>query len=316
LNRQSTREMKKKLRTAGERIVSKEIKVALDSWESELFEKVRIADVVDIQQLSQRGLGTYALQAHFDFVVVDKDEIPQFAIEYDGAGHKRHNDEKKDQICIEANLALFRIFSVNALSTISKMSIVKYLIDLWYFALEFKMRQEEGHISPDEPFSMSAFLRPGAKHIFDSEYNFFGLALAKIRPLATALGCKNPQTIQFSMQSVRLRGPDDEIVAYESVLIGDRQIVGKYQLALKVPSYGALAEIMFTPWEIAEFASGLALEDMIENMRLVASGGAHVVPSVDDYINEIRTLQERGYRFAGGGSASSSGRPLISGRLF
>jgi hypothetical protein len=307
--------LKKRFRTAGERVVSKELRSALDRWDAELLEKVRVADVIDIAKLSLRHLGSYALQSHFDFLIVDGNEEPLFAIEYDGAGHDTRNDLKKDKICLEAELALFRVLTINSLSEITRMNILKYLVDLWHFAHQFKRMQDQGSIAPDEPFAMWSFLRPNAKHIFDSDYNFHGLALSKIKPLAALFGCDRSETVHLSMQSVRLRGPSDEVIAYESIIVADRQIVGKHLLGIRVPSYGTLSEILFTPWEIAEFASGLAMEDMVENMRLLASGAGHVVPSADDYIAEIKVLLEQGYVFYGGGSSSCSGKPLISGRV-
>ncbi|MCL6284122.1 hypothetical protein M3P21_11335 [Ruegeria sp. 2012CJ41-6] len=37
-----------------------------------MHEKVRIAELIDIQQLNQRSLGTYALQAHLDFALIEE----------------------------------------------------------------------------------------------------------------------------------------------------------------------------------------------------------------------------------------------------
>ncbi len=57
-----------------------------------------------IDKLDTRTLGTYALQAHFDFVFVDEDQKAVVVIEFDGPGHDPRNDHRKDssasrQIC-------------------------------------------------------------------------------------------------------------------------------------------------------------------------------------------------------------------------
>jgi hypothetical protein len=100
--------MFKKLSNLGEQRVYGELKPAADRYGGEVYRKVRIADVIDIEALPF-NLGGYALTAHFDFVVADGAHMPQFAVEFDGPGHSTTNDAKKDELCRLTDLALFRV---------------------------------------------------------------------------------------------------------------------------------------------------------------------------------------------------------------
>ena len=68
-----------------------------------------VGDIIDIAQLDLPDLGTYVLQSHFDFVVIDERQTPLLAIEFDGPGHDPVNTAKKDPICQQADLTLVRI---------------------------------------------------------------------------------------------------------------------------------------------------------------------------------------------------------------
>jgi hypothetical protein len=69
--------MFKKLSNLGEQRVYGELKPAADRYGAEVYRKVRIANVIDIEQQLPFELGRYALMAHFDFVVTDGDHMPQ-----------------------------------------------------------------------------------------------------------------------------------------------------------------------------------------------------------------------------------------------
>jgi hypothetical protein len=76
----------KKLSNLGEDRVYRQIAPAAGHYDAEVFRKIRVADVVEIATL-RHELGSYALKAHFDFVVADKHHLPLFAVEFDGPGH-------------------------------------------------------------------------------------------------------------------------------------------------------------------------------------------------------------------------------------
>ncbi|RYX86609.1 DUF2726 domain-containing protein [bacterium] len=125
---------------------------------AEIFPKQRIADVLEINQsgLSKEDY-SYALKAHFDFVVAESDFEPLFAVEFDGPHHRENsraaiNDEKKDRICRHLNFPLLRINSMFLTKEVRQFNLLSWLIDLWFTEREFDRLQEAGQIPYDEPF--------------------------------------------------------------------------------------------------------------------------------------------------------------------
>ena len=80
----------------------------------EVFPKVRLADVIDIEdtRLDQADKD-FALKASFDLLVVDRDYRPIHAVELHGVHHalepQRTRDERKRRICGVAGLPLTEI---------------------------------------------------------------------------------------------------------------------------------------------------------------------------------------------------------------
>ena len=144
--------MLKKLSNKSEKKVYEQIASEAAKYGASVYRKMRVADVIEIEQLPSRPLGTYALQAHFDFVVGDAEENPLFAVEYDGPGHDNKNDWKKDEICLKAGIALFRVDLQSSRVETAQMSFLRYLVNLWFLAAKFAEMQASGELSPDEPF--------------------------------------------------------------------------------------------------------------------------------------------------------------------
>jgi hypothetical protein len=128
-----------------------------------VYRKVRVADVIDTDATLPFELGRYALRAHFDFVVTDREHVPQFAVEFDGPGHSTIHDAKKDELSRRDNLALFRVDLRSSQDRSGEMSFLGYLLHLWFLA-PFQEMQARGEIPADEPFVTSGFLRPDAKN--------------------------------------------------------------------------------------------------------------------------------------------------------
>jgi hypothetical protein len=71
-----------------EEIAHGEIKAAADRWGLSVYPKVRVADVVPIDELGVVGeMKRYGLQSHFDFVVCREQWEPDYAVEFDGSYH-------------------------------------------------------------------------------------------------------------------------------------------------------------------------------------------------------------------------------------
>jgi hypothetical protein len=86
-----------------EEIAHGEIKAAADRWGLSVYPKVRVADVVPIDELGVVGeMKRYGLQSHFDFVVCRGQWEPDYAVEFDGSYHgtaaQMARDAKKDRL--------------------------------------------------------------------------------------------------------------------------------------------------------------------------------------------------------------------------
>ena len=179
--------MLKKLSNKSEKEVYEQIVSAADRYAASVYRKVRVADVIDIEKLASRPSGAYALQAHFDFVVADPEEKPLFAVEYDGPGHDKKKDGRKNEICRQAGLALFRVDLQSSRAETARLNFLRYLVHLWFLAAKFAEMQAAGELPADEAFMMSGFLKPDAKHIFDhccpanKRINSIGYLLAQYR---------------------------------------------------------------------------------------------------------------------------------------
>ena len=132
----------------GEHRLYGELTKASERYGSEVYRKIRVADVVDIELLSTRELGSFALKAHFDFVVSTTLHVPEFALEFDDLGHIGTKDDTKDQICREAGLTLFRVRDSIQRARFQKLHFVGYLVHFWHHALEFKRMKEFGEVAP------------------------------------------------------------------------------------------------------------------------------------------------------------------------
>jgi hypothetical protein len=76
-------------------------------------------------------------------------------------------------------------------------------------------------------------------------------------------------------------------------------------------SPGFLADL-WTVWaEIAQFAIGMAANDLLENIRCIAGGHGNVVTSAQEAIAELGTLGAQGYTLVLGGGSSRTDADLI-----
>lgn len=299
--------MLKKFRNRSEDQVQRQIRAAIERHGAELHEKVRLADLIDISKLDHRNLGTYALQAHFDFVLIDEHQEAVAAIEFDGPGHDQSNDSKKDSICQQAGLILIRIHGFEQVREINAITLAKYLVELVFHARVFLQWKDDGTIAHDEPFMLSGFLKQDAKHIFDSEFDFVVNANGKLTRALRKAGLYNDPLPHLSISRLTVWEPDGHLRAFTCVNSTKGPIVGTAGLRVTLASPGFLAELGSVRAEIAQFADGMAADDLLENIRLIAEGKGHVVTSIDEVLAEIRRLAPQGYKlvFGGGGHTST-----------
>lgn len=299
--------MLRKFRNLSEDRVQRQIRAAIGRHGAELHEKVRVADIVDIDMLDRRSQGTYALQSHFDFVLIDENQQAVVAIEFDGLGHSTSKDEKKNSICNQANLPLFRIYGFQEVREINAMTLTRYLMELVFHARVFQQKKADGQLDPSEPFMLSGFIKDDAKSIFDSEFDFVANANGKLTRALKQNGLADEDLPHLSINRLIARSPDDDLRAFVAINSSKGPIMGTASVRISLPSPGFLAEIGSIPMEIAQFADGMACDDLYENIRLVGTGAGHVVRSADELLPEITSLGRQGYSVAlcAGGNRSA-----------
>ncbi len=277
--------MLKRLSNRGEINLHDHLAPAVARHNAEIYRKIRIADVIDIDELSH-VLGRFALMGHFDFVVTDRNHNPQFAVEFDGGGHDDKNDHLKDEICRRSGLALFRITPITSRVKIRTASFVAYLVDVWFFGHEFVRMQAAGEIPSDEPFMMLGFLKPDARNIFDSEFVYTFRAMARLNRL---LNTGNP-TEHLNAASLSMAGPDGQYVAFARY--GD--LWGRYYIEFRAISWGSL-DAFSAARELSEFCHALAYHDLCEEIEAVRID-PRMARSTDELKKEIVYLKSSGFR--------------------
>lgn len=95
-----------------EKLTFKEIKKVTDEIGVSVYPKVRIADVLKIKD---SGLSndeySYSLKAHFDFVICNSDDSPEFSVEFDGPMHIKNKQKKMMPLKIKsANSLIIRYY--------------------------------------------------------------------------------------------------------------------------------------------------------------------------------------------------------------
>jgi hypothetical protein len=137
------------------------------SWGSRIFSKVRIADVL---QIDNSGISnsdyTFALRAHFDFVVADAQTQPLFAVEFDGPLHatdgQRRRDEVKNRLAARFGLPLLRVTDEYLDRQFRSIDLLSWFVECWFFAEAFQQAQNDGAIPQWEPCDpMSVCSLPG-----------------------------------------------------------------------------------------------------------------------------------------------------------
>ncbi len=121
-----------------------------------VFPKIRVADVFEINpSLLDKEQFYYALSAHFDFTIVDENNLPQFSVEFDGLSHSSSNAQRKDQfkneICLKHQYPLIRIYEI-FFQRIGKFTVLSWLLEVWCLAQAFYEAQANGNISEEEDF--------------------------------------------------------------------------------------------------------------------------------------------------------------------
>lgn len=186
----------KKILNYPETITHTKLKESCEKYESEVYTKIRIADILPIENSGiDHVLYRYALQAHFDFVITNINKEPLFAVEYDGPIHYEdrqvERDNKKRQICEIFNFPLLRVNGEYLVKKYRGFDLLSWLIEVWFFREVFINAQENGSIPDDELFDPHLLFKlPGRKGIFPLWLSLE--ILTQIQELAKAKKIKYP----------------------------------------------------------------------------------------------------------------------------
>lgn len=308
--RAHNRDVLKRLSNLSEQRVHEEIVGAAEEYHAHIYQKVRIADVIDIDRLGTRDAGTYALQAHFDFCVADENHNPAFAIEFDGAGHVGRSDAKKDAIARAANLALFRIDERLLGRSLSGVTFLQYLVHTHFLSQAFREWQESGQLDPSEPFIMGSFLKPDAKNIFDSQFNFDGAPRGRVNKKLNKSGVPGGPFHHFGISAIMLARDDSSFVGFASVPVGDHTAFAKARIDIGTPCLGSLGEIPFGWSALSDFCEGMVLENLCDEIDMVLAGNHHIIRTWEAVEEEISELRASGYAPLRGSSSNRGDRRL------
>jgi very-short-patch-repair endonuclease len=137
-----------------------------------IFAKIRLCDVINKEQgerLSDREF-EYLSRAHLDFLIA-KDNIPKFAVEFDGARHlidakTIERDVLKNKLCKMAELPLLRI-TVQEIEETEKITLLDYMLlryitwEKEYEEIMSKIREYASNLPPNfDPEQLAIDLDP------------------------------------------------------------------------------------------------------------------------------------------------------------
>lgn len=151
-----------------EEIAHGEIKSSADRWRLSVYPKVRVADVISLDDVGAVGeLKRFGLQSHFDFVICEDLWTPIYAVEFDGRFHatdvQAARDAKKDELCKRGEFPILRINSRYLNNDFGRMSLLAWIMDVHQMQEAFNDAQSRGSIAADEPFDPFWWMgvRPG-----------------------------------------------------------------------------------------------------------------------------------------------------------
>jgi hypothetical protein len=148
----------KRLVNLHEEVTQLRLRAVCEHYGAHVCPKVRLADVFPIENSGiSREQYRYALQSHFDFLIVDHNYDPLFAVEFDGPTHdfetQTKRDVGKDDLCGRFGLPLLRIDSNYLQKRYRKQDLLSWFVDIYFCKKKHEEALEAGSILPDEPFN-------------------------------------------------------------------------------------------------------------------------------------------------------------------
>jgi len=289
----------------------KALQEAVDRCGAKVYAKVRVADALDI---NGSGLGpeeyTYALKAHFDFVIARDDESAAFAVEFDGRSHDLNakvisRDALKNAICEQLGMPLLRIDDI-FLGRVGRFSVLGWLVEVWFMNEAFKAAQESGSILTDEIFDPYMVIALGYREgdqIIEVDAASYGKASREMTPEAfdafgATFGARlvpfQPYALSSPARALMDRFSRVGICHYPPEMLRATDPKG-YRVAVALLSLseggvvvgtGRLRPFDFVPGEASELSEELAVFDAGEKLKRYLQGKHR--PATVDEVNAWR----------------------------
>jgi hypothetical protein len=293
----------KRILTKGEKVVLTTAEVVASSIGAEAFPKLRVADVIEIENSGiSDNLYSYALRAHFD-VVICRNNYPIMAVEFDGTGHDSRNDAKKAELCERFQLPLVRVGMKHVNAVNFEDSSLSFLIH----QLECVDRFIENYGSdPYEPYDPAFFVSiPGRDRRFPFHYSsrWRGRLVRRLK--------ENAHRFTGSFRDYYAHG----LVSFGSLeaafvkdgcfrclsglyVAADRAIWGLAELDFHVHGLEGRRRELFM--ELASFVDGLAAAEMFEKTITFLTGDESVADPIGGIELCLRGWQREGFRLRRG----------------
>lgn len=154
----------KKLLNLHETITHKRLMAVCQKKGAKIFSKVRIADILPIENSGINDSDyRFAMLGHFDFVVTDSESEPLFAVEFDGPHHDSDEDQKrrdaiKDNLVEFFNFPMLRVRSTHLQKNYDGWDLLSWIVDVWFIQQEVDSMYAAGELPYDFDFDPAFIL--------------------------------------------------------------------------------------------------------------------------------------------------------------
>lgn len=164
----------KRLLNLPESETDRRLREVCEDFDAKVYAKVRLADVLSIERSGiHDDQYRYALQAHFDFVVTDTEDLPLLAVEFDGRGHDvphaQARDAMKNALCEKFELPLLRINRRYLTASYSNWDLLRWFCTVYFVSKAWEEDVAAGRIPPDDavfdPMFVSVRARSGMRSL-------------------------------------------------------------------------------------------------------------------------------------------------------
>ena len=164
--------MAKRLLNIPESATDTRLREVCSDFGARVYAKVRVADVLDIDASGiDDELFSFGLKSHFDFVITESDDIPIFAVEFDGPGHgsveAHRRDQLKNRLCDHFEFPLLRVNRNYLSPTFSNWDLLSWFCTVWFVKRDWDEAVHDGKIAIEDsifdPMFVSVVTKSGTR---------------------------------------------------------------------------------------------------------------------------------------------------------